>query len=74
VAGYDSATKFGAGVGLGVKSYFSKNIGLRLEARGFWTLVQGEGGVACVNGDCLFAFSGSGLWQGDFSGGLIIAF
>jgi opacity protein-like surface antigen len=74
VAGYDSATKFGAGVGLGVKSYFSKNIGLRLEARGFWTLVQGEGGVACVNGECLFAFSGSGLWQGDFSGGLILAF
>jgi len=27
-----------------------------------------------VNGTCLFAFSGKGLWQGDVSGGLILAF
>jgi opacity protein-like surface antigen len=72
--GFDPATKFGAGVGLGVKTFFSKNVGLRLETRGYWTLVSGEGGVACVNGSCLFAFSGSGLWQGDVSGGLILAF
>jgi hypothetical protein len=72
--GYDAVTKFGAGVGLGVKTFFSKNVGLRLETRGYWTLVSGEGGVACVNGACLFAFSGSGMWQGDASGGLILAF
>lgn len=72
--GYDAATKFGAGVGLGVKTFFGKNVGLRFETRGYWTLVSGEGGVACVNGNCLFAFSGSGLWQGDVSGGLILAF
>ena len=72
--GFDPATKFGAGVGLGVKTFFSKNVGLRLETRGYWTLVSGEGGVACVNGSCLFAFSGSGLWQGDVNGGLILAF
>jgi hypothetical protein len=57
-----------------MKSFFTKNVGLRLEARGFWTLVDGEGGVACVNGTCLFAFSGKGLWQGDVSGGLVFAF
>ena len=72
--GYDSETKFGGGVGLGVKTFFAKNVGLRLEARGFYTLVKGEGGAFCVNGDCLFAFSGTGLWQGDVSGGLILAF
>jgi hypothetical protein len=71
---YDSATKFTGGLGLGVKTYFSDNIGLRLEARGFYTVVKGEGGLLCVNGSCLFAFSGSGLWQGDVGGGLIIAF
>jgi hypothetical protein len=49
-------------------------VGLRLETRGYWTLVSGEGGVACVNGSCLFAFSGSGLWQGDVNGGLVLAF
>jgi opacity protein-like surface antigen len=74
LAGFDSATKFGAGVGLGVKTFFAKNVGLRLEARGFWTYVKGEGGMACVNGNCLFAFSGSGMWQGDVGGGLILAF
>ena len=71
---YDAVTKFGVGVGLGVKTYFGKNVGLRLETRGYWTLVSGEGGVACVNGACLFAFSGSGMWQGDVSGGLFLAF
>ena len=44
------------------------------EARGFYTLVKGEGGMACANGTCLFAFSGNGLWQGDVSVGLILAF
>jgi hypothetical protein len=73
-SGFDAATKFGAGAGLGVKTFFGRNVGLRLEARGYWTLVSGEGGVACVNGSCLFAFSGNGLWQGDVSGGLILAF
>jgi hypothetical protein len=74
ISGFDSETKFGGGVGLGVKTFFSKNVGLRLEARGLYTLVSGEGGVACVNGACLFAFSGSSLWQGDVGGGLILAF
>jgi hypothetical protein len=71
---YDSVTKFGGGVGLGVKTFFAKNVGLRLEGRAFYTLVKGEGGAFCVNGSCLFAFSGSGLWQGDVSAGLILAF
>jgi hypothetical protein len=74
VGGYDAATKFTGGVGLGVKTYFTDNVGLRLEARGFYTVVKGEGGLLCVSGSCLFAFSGSGLWQGDVGGGLVIAF
>jgi hypothetical protein len=69
-----SETKFSAAVGLGVKAYMSKNVGIRLETRGFYTLVKGEGGAFCGNGTCLFAFSGTGMWQGDVSGGLILAF
>lgn len=72
--GFDATTKFTGGAGLGFKAFFTRNIGLRVEARGFYTLVQSEGGVACVNGQCLFAFSGSGLWQGDIGGGLVLAF
>jgi len=74
LGGFDSETKFGAGVGLGVKTFPVKNVGLRFEARGFYTLVKGEGGAFCANGTCLFAFSGTGLWQGDVSAGLILAF
>lgn len=74
LGGYDSTTKFGAAVGLGVKTFPAKNVGLRLEARGFYTLVKGEGGAFCASGTCLFAFSGTGLWQGDVSAGLILAF
>jgi hypothetical protein len=71
---FGSETKFTGGVGLGAKAFFTRNVGLRFEARGFYTLVNGEGGVLCSNGSCLFAFSGSGLWQGDVGGGLILAF
>ena len=74
LAGYDATTKFGAGIGLGVKTFFSKNVGLRLEARGFYTLVKGDSGSLCANGQCLIVFSGTGLWQGDVNGGLILAF
>lgn len=74
LAGYDAETRFGGGVGLGVKTFPVKNVGLRFEARGFYTLVKGEGGAFCANGACLFAFSGTGLWQGDVSAGLILAF
>ena len=69
-----SETKFSGAVGLGVKTFPVKNVGLRFEARGFYTLVKGEGGAFCANGTCLFAFSGTGLWQGDVSAGLILAF
>ena len=69
-----SEVHFSAGLSLGVKSFFTRNIGLRLEARGFYTRVEGGGGVFCTAGTCLFSFSGSGIWQGDVSGGLIIAF
>jgi hypothetical protein len=74
LAGYDAETRFGGGVGLGVKTFPVKNVGLRFEARGFYTLVKSEGGAFCANGTCLFAFSGTGLWQGDVSAGLILAF
>jgi hypothetical protein len=67
-------TRFSAGLGLGVKSFFSKNVGLRLEGHAFYTLVESGGGAFCTPGFCAFSYSGRGIWQGDFEGGLIIAF
>ena len=71
---YGSETRFTGGVGLGVKTFFTDEH--RPAPRGPRLLHprQGRGRPPCVNGTCLFAFSGSGLWQGDVGGGLIIAF
>ena len=71
--GFSSKTEFTIGIGLGVKQLFSEHLGLRAEARGFYVLTETGGGLFC-SGGCLFTFSGSGLWQGDLSGGLIFAF
>jgi len=69
-----SDTRFSAGLGLGVKSFFTPNVGLRLESHAFYTSVQGGGGVFCGPGHCVFTYTGSGIWQGDVTAGLIIAF
>lgn len=67
-------TRFTMGLGLGVKSFFTRNVGLRLEGHAFYTLVESGGGVFCTAGFCAVSYSGRGIWQGDFEGGLIIAF
>lgn len=72
-AGYDSTTKFTGALGLGIKTFFTRNVGLRLEGRVFYTVVEAEGGAICA-GACLVTFSSSGLWQTDIGGGLIVAF
>jgi hypothetical protein len=69
-----SDTRFSAALGLGVKSFFTPNVGLRLESHVFYTSVESGGGVFCTPGHCIFRYSGSGIWQGDVSAGLIIAF
>jgi hypothetical protein len=71
--GYGSSTLFTIGLGLGVKQMMSENIGIRAEARGFYTITEAGGGIFC-SGGCLFTFSGSGLWQGDVTGGIVLSF
>ena len=61
--------RFSASLGGGVKIFFSENIGLRLEARGYWTDLD-----TGFNGRYNRYDSGDGLYQGEGSAGLIIAF
>jgi hypothetical protein len=70
---YGSQAVFTIGLGLGVKSLLAKHIGFRLDARGFYAITEAGGGLFC-SGGCLFTFNGSGLWQGDVSGGIVLAF
>jgi hypothetical protein len=53
--------------------HLTRHLGVRFEVRAFWTLVDGQSRALCVDGGCLFAFSGSGLWQGELGGGLSFA-
>jgi hypothetical protein len=74
LSGFDTDSRFTLGVDLGVKHFLSDNFGLRAELRGFYAFTETNGGVFCAQGTCLFAFGGKGLWQGDVSGGIILAF
>ena len=71
--GYDSDVRFTLGLSLGLKRALSERFGFRAEARGFFVSVDSGGGVVC-SGSCLFVFRGSGLWQGDLSAGVTLAF
>ncbi|HEY6547088.1 MAG TPA: outer membrane beta-barrel protein [Vicinamibacteria bacterium] len=72
--GFDSETKFSLSLGGGLKFFPSRHIGLRFDARAYMTFIKADTGAFCVNGACLFSYSGSHLWQGDFTAGLILAF
>ena len=71
--GYDSDVRFTAAVSLGIKHFVTPRLGLRAEARGFFVDVNSGAGLVCAGG-CLFVFNGSGLWQGDVTGGITLAF
>ena len=72
--GFDADERFTVGVGLGGKVFLSPRFGLRAEARGFFVVVQSGAATACVNGACLFRYTASGLWQGDVTAAVVIAF
>ena len=70
---FSSETKFSLSVGGGVKIPFSQNVGLRLEARGYGTVVDSGGTILC-SGGCVAKFTGSLFMQFEASAGLSIAF
>jgi hypothetical protein len=72
-SGFGSDTRFTASLGLGGKFFLSKRFGLRAEARGYYVVVE-SGGAALCSGSCVFFYSSSGLWQGDVTAGVILAF
>lgn len=74
LSGTDSDLRFAVGLSLGTKVPARSRIGLRLEARGFYTVVDSGGAVYCADGNCLFRFSGSGIWQGDVTAGVVLRF
>ena len=62
-----------ASLGVGLLYHVSDRVGLRLEARGWFTFTESSGAVFCAGG-CVVAFSGSGFGQGELTAGLRFAF
>jgi hypothetical protein len=73
VAG-DNEVRFTVGVGAGAKFFATRNLGLRLDARGYMTIVDLGGAGVCGGFGCAIAFNVSPVFQGDFTAGVIVAF
>ena len=72
-AGFNSTTRFSFSLGGGAKWYFTKNIGLRFEVRGYGTVLQSGTSVFC-SGGCNIQITGGGFYQLESSLGLIVRF
>jgi hypothetical protein len=72
--GLGSDVRFTGALGLGTSMALTPRVALRADARAYYTVASFAGGSACVNGSCLYAFAGSGVWQGDVTAGLELTF
>jgi hypothetical protein len=76
--GSSAKTLFSGSLGAGVKLQLSKRLGLRLEARGFATLIDNNSRLFCGSGPegggCLIIAEGKVLWQTEARAGLSIKF
>lgn len=72
VPGLDSENKFSTSAGGGVKIFLNRNIGIRLEGRGYWTFIDsGDDDYCCY--DYYYDY-GENFTQFEGSVGLIFAF
>ncbi len=72
---YDDDERFSVGLGVGVKVMLADHVGIRLEGRGFWTLLDEDETFTCDYDDyCYDASVTDSLIQGELLGGLIFAF
>ena len=61
----DDVWKFSIIFGLGAKIYINEKIGLRVQGRMPWIIVDGGAYMGCGGGGCYTSFGGSGMVQGD---------
>jgi hypothetical protein len=71
--GLGSDTLFSGSVTGSAKLFPNPHIGIRLDARAYAVFVQGRAAAFC-GGGCVLVYQGTALWQGEFTGGLILAF
>jgi hypothetical protein len=70
IIGVSAENRFSASAGLGVKVPFNRNVGLRVEARGYFTSLGNNDDNRCFRCD----FNDRNLYQGETNVGLLISF
>ncbi len=70
----DGTWRFSGAPVLGLKLAVTKWVGLRGQSRLWLTLFPEAGAISCGPGGCFTAIAGSLVVQGEFSGGLYVAF
>ncbi|HSD66007.1 MAG TPA: outer membrane beta-barrel protein [Vicinamibacteria bacterium] len=74
-AALQDETRFSASFGAGIKVRLARHLGLRLEARGFFTVLESDGSAFCqTGGPCLVHAKGSDISQGEVRAGLVLRF
>jgi hypothetical protein len=70
----NSETFLSGNLGFGFMVPLGKHVGLRLEARGYATLINSDSALFCGNVGCITAVEGDGFYQGEALAGLSIRF
>jgi opacity protein-like surface antigen len=71
---FDSETRALFSLTGGYRIRLTENIGLRLEARGYYTLLNTNAAVFCGNGGCIARVDSTGLTQVEVNAGLSMRF
>jgi hypothetical protein len=72
-ADLSSETRFSLNIGVGTMIPLGKSVGLKLEARGYATLVDSSGGFFC-SGGCVVQVKGNVITQADLLAGIAVRF
>jgi hypothetical protein len=67
---YDSESRFLLQLSGGYKYFLTPNLGLRIEARGYATLMDTDAAIFCGNGACIARVESSGFGQVEINAGL----
>ena len=74
-SGLSDETRFSASFGAGVKLWLGRHVGIRLEGRGFFTVLDSDSRTFCGGaGGCVIRTTGSELSQAEARAGLILRF
>ena len=72
-AGGDTEVLFTIGLGAGGRFFATRHLGLRVEGRGYMTIVD-LGGAAACSGGCAILLRANPVFQADLTAGVIFAF